>query len=183
VAAGLAWATLNAGFILLLSFGPKLLRERGAAPASANLVVSWPPSSPSPPCLSAARSWTGSGGATRSSRWAWPGGSGTACGAFALGGPAALWSALVGLLVAPAAGVVALPGEVLPARSRSTGFGLFYALYYACMGVVPVGAGYLVDRSGGAAAIWLAAGLWLLALPALGIFRVLQRRWPAVHAV
>ena len=49
----------------------------------------------------------------------------------------------------------------------------------AGMGLAPVVAGYLVDRSGGAAALWLAAILWLSALPALWVFRVLQRRWVA----
>ena len=97
----------------------------------------------------------------------------------ALGGPAVLWSVQVGLLIAPVAGVVALPGEVLSSRSRSTGFGLFYTLFYAGMGLAPVVAGYLVDRRGGSAALWLAAALWLLALPALWLFRVLQRRWAA----
>ncbi len=92
------------------------------------------------------------------------------------GGPAVLWSALVGLLIAPGAGVVALPGKVLSSRSRSTGFGLFYTLFYAGMGLAPVVAGYLVERSGGAAA------LWLLAVPALWLFRVLQRRWVVADA-
>lgn len=41
---------------------------------------------------------------------------------------------------------------------------------------LPVVAGHLVDRGGGAAALWLAAILWLATLPALGIFRALQRR-------
>jgi hypothetical protein len=50
-------------------------------------------------------------------------GAAAACGGFALGGPAVLWSALLGLLVAPAAGVVALAGEALPPRRRNTGFG------------------------------------------------------------
>jgi MFS family permease len=175
VMAGLAWAMLNAAFILLLSFGPKLLLERGLAPASANLVVSWAS------FLSIATVPLGGVLLDRVRRRdaviaAGLAGAGAASGAFALGGPAALWSALVGLLVAPAAGVVALPGEVLPPRSRSTGFGLFYALYYACMGLVPVVAGYLVDRHGGAAALWLAAVLWLSTLLPLGIFRALQRR-------
>lgn len=177
VVAGLAWATLNAGFILLLSFGPKLLLERGASPARANLVVSWAS------FLSIASVPLGGALLDRVRRRdavvaAGLAGAGAACGAFAVGGPAVLWSALVGLLVAPVAGVVALPGEVLGPHSRSTGFGLFYTLYYVCMGLAPVAAGYLVDRIGGAAAaLWLAAILWLLALPALGIFRVLQRRW------
>lgn len=34
-----------------------------------------------------------------------------------------------------------------------------YALSYAGMGLVPVVGGLLVDRSGGAAALWLAASL------------------------
>ena len=181
VTAGLAWATLNAAFILVLSFGPKLLLERGAPPATANLVVSWAS------FLSIATVPLGGALLDRVRRrdtviTVGLVGSAAACGAFALGGPAALWSALVGLLVAPAAGVAALPGEVLPPRSRSTGFGLFYSLYYACMGIVPVVAGYLIDRSGGAAALWLAAILWLATLPALAIFRALQRRWSTVRA-
>ena len=45
------------------------------------------------------------------------------------------------------------------------------------MSLAPVAAGYLVDQRGGAAALWLAAILWLAALPALGLFRVLQRPW------
>jgi len=180
VVAGLAWTTLNAGFILVLSFGPKLLVERGIDPARANLVVSW---------ASFLSVTTVLGGALldrvrRRDAVIAVGlvGAAAACGAFALGGPPALWSALLGLLVAPAAGVVALPGEVLSPQSRSTGFGLFYTLFYAGMGLVPVAAGFLVDRAGGTAALWLAAILWLLALPAFGLFRALQRRWSMVGA-
>ncbi|MFI5326415.1 MAG: MFS transporter [Candidatus Rokuibacteriota bacterium] len=174
--AGLAWATLNAGFILFLSFGPKLLAERGTAPAGANLVVSWAS------FLSIATVPLGGALLDRVRRRdaviaVGLVGAAATCGAFALGGPALLWSALVGLLVAPAAGVVALPGEVLPQSRRGAGFGLFYVIYYVCMGVVPVVAGYLVDRGGGAAALWLAAFLWLAPLPPLWIFRALQRRW------
>lgn len=77
----------------------------------------------------------------------------------------------------PAPGVVAPPGEVLSPASRDTGFGLFYTLFYAGMAVAPVATGALVDRGGGVAALWMAAILWLAALPALGLFRALQRRW------
>jgi predicted MFS family arabinose efflux permease len=181
VVAGLAWATLNGGFILFLSFGSKLLLERGATPAGANLVVGWAS------LLSIATVPLGGALLDRVRRRdaviaVGLVGSGAACGAFALGGPAALWSVLLGLLLAPVAGVVALAGEGLSPRGRSTGFGLFYTLLYAGMGLAPVAAGYLVDRSGGAAALWLAAILWLAALPALWLFRVLQRRWPVARA-
>ena len=50
------------------------------------------------------------------------------------------------------------------------------------MGVVPVVAGHLVDQGGGAAALWLAAILWLAPVPALGLFRALQRRRSPVRA-
>jgi hypothetical protein len=50
------------------------------------------------------------------------------------------------------------------------------------MALVPVGAGYLVDRGGGAAALWLGPGLWLAAAPAFGVFRALQRRWAPAGA-
>jgi MFS family permease len=179
--AGLAWATLNAAFIMFLSFGPKLLVERGAAPAGANLVVSWAS------FLSIATVPLGGALLDRIRRRdaviaVGLVGAAAACGAFALGGPALLWSALVGLLVAPAAGVVALPGEVLPPSRRGAGFGFFYVIYYVCMGVVPVVTGYLVDRGGGAAALWLAALLWLAPLPSLWLFRALQRRWSPIRA-
>jgi predicted MFS family arabinose efflux permease len=179
--AGLAWATLNAGFILVLSFGPKLLVERGAAPTSANLVVSWASflSIATVPLGGVLLDRIRRGDAVIALGLI---GSAAACAGFILGGPSILWSTLVGLLVAPAAGVVALPGQVLSPQSRSTGFGLFYTLFYVGMAIVPVVAGYLVDRGGGVAALWLAVLLWLLALPALWGFRALQRWWVVAGA-
>lgn len=183
VVAGVAWAALNAGFIGFLAFGPKLLAERGLSPARAGLVVSWASfvSIGSVPLGGALLDR-----ARRRDRVLWAGlaGAGAASAAFAVGEPAWLWSVLVGVLVAPAAGVIALPGEVLGPASRSTGFGVFYALYYAGMALAPALAGYLVDRTGSAAAaLGLAAGCWILALPALWAFRGLQHRWsPAAGA-
>jgi MFS family permease len=181
VVAGLAWAALNAGFLVFLSFGPKLLLERGVAPAAANLVVGWASliSIASAPLGGALLDRVRRRDAVIAVGLAGPA---AACVAFALGGPAALWSVLLGLLIAPVAGVVALPGEALSSRSRSTGFGLFYTIFYAGMGLAPVAAGHLVDRGGGAAALWLAAAFFLAALPALGIFRALQRRWATTGA-
>ena len=166
LAAGVAWMTLNAGFILFLSFGPKLLLERGATPAGANFAVGWAS------LLSIATVPLGGVLLDRVRRRdavmaVSLVGSAAACGAFVLGGPAVFWSVLFGLLIAPVAGVVALAGEALAPGSRNTGFGLFYTLFYAGMSLAPVAAGYLVDRRGGAAALWLAASLWLAALPAL----------------
>ena len=176
VVGGVGWAALNAALILVLSFGSKLLVERGMTPTQANLVVSWTS------LLSIATVPLGGALLDRVRQRdvviaVGMVGAAVASGGLALGGPAPVWTALVGLLIAPAPGVVALPGEVLPPRSRSTGFGLFYALSYAGMGLVPVVGGALVDRRGGAAALWLAAALWRVTLVALGLFRALQRRW------
>lgn len=175
VIGNVAWVTLNAGLILMQSFGPKLLVERGLDHARANLIVSW----------ASFLSVTTVLGGVQLDRARWRDavitiglvGTAAATGAFALGGPVALWSAIVGIFVATAPGVVALPGEVLTAASRNTGVGPFYALFYAGMAVAPAAAGYLLDRGGGAAALWLGAIRWLAMLPALGLFRVLQRRW------
>lgn len=182
VVGGVGWAALNAALVLVLSFGPKLVVERGLTPAQANVAVSWAS------LLSIATVPLGGALLDRVRRRVaviaiGMAGTAIACAGFALGGPAAVWSALFGLLIAPAAGVVALPGEVLSPRSRSTGFGLFYALSYAGMGLIPVVGGALVDRHGGAAALWLAAAMSLATLLALGLFRALQRRWMPAGAV
>jgi MFS family permease len=178
VVAGVGWAALNAAFVLVLSFGPKLLVERGMVPAHANLVVS------GGSFLSIATVPLGGALLDRIRRRDLAValgmvGTAAATAGFALGGPPMLWSTLVGLLITPTAGIVALAGEALSPRSRSTGFGLFYGLSYMGMGLAPVVAGALVDRAGGAAALWLASALWLITLPALGAFRALQRRWCA----
>jgi MFS family permease len=176
VLAGVAWATLNAGFVLYLSFGPTLLLERHLTPAGANLAVGWAS------LLSIVTVPLGGALLDRAPRrdalvTLGLVGPALACGAVALGGPGAPWSVALGLLIAPAAGVVALAGEALSAPSRSTGFGLFYTVFYAGMAVAPAVAGHLVDARGGPAALWLAAGLWLVAVPALWTFRRLERRW------
>jgi predicted MFS family arabinose efflux permease len=182
VVAGLAWATLNAGFVGVLAFGPKLLGERGLSPAAAGLLVSWASwiSIASVPLGGAVLDRLGSAGRRDAVVWPSLAGAGAATATLALAEPAWLWSALVGVLVAPAAGVLGLPGEVLSPASRSTGFGVFYTLYYAGMALAPAVAGYLVDRTGGAAAaLWLAAACCAGTVPVLWAFRALQRRWPA----
>jgi MFS family permease len=183
VVAGVAWALLNMGFVGVLAFGPKLLIERGLSPAMAGLTVSWAS------LVSIASVPIGGALLDRLRRrdtvvLLGIAGAGAASAALALGEPAWLWSVLVGLLVAPAAGVVALPGEALSPASRSTGFGVFYTVYYAGMGVAPVLAGVLVDRTeAAAAALWLAAAFWLLTVPAFWTFRALQRHgFPAAGA-
>jgi hypothetical protein len=59
----------------------------------------------------------------------------------------------------------------------------FYAISFAGMGGAPALAGSVVDRHGGAAALWLAAAVGLVTWPAIGLFHALQRRWSPARPV
>lgn len=83
-----------------------------------------------------------------------------------------LWVVLSGLLGGiPAAALVSLPAEVLRPESRSAGMGIFFTVYYFGCAILPTGAGLLYDHAGGAAALWMAAGLAFSCIPILGWFR------------
>ncbi len=82
------------------------------------------------------------------------------------------WVLLGGLLGGlPAAALVSLPAEVLRPESRSAGMGIFFTVYYSGCAILPTVAGVLYDRAGGAAALWMAAGLTLACIPLLSGFR------------
>ena len=82
------------------------------------------------------------------------------------------WILLGGLLGGvPAAALVSLPAEVLRPESRSAGMGIFFTVYYFGCAVLPALAGLLYDRAGGAAALWMAAGLAFACIPTLAAFR------------
>ncbi len=73
--------------------------------------------------------------------------------------------------------IITLPSLVLKPESRSTGFGVFYMLYYVGMALVPPLAGYLLDLTRNASApIYLSAALWLMTLSVLPVFRILRQR-------
>ena len=75
--------------------------------------------------------------------------------------------------------IMSLPSQILSPQGRSTGFGVFYTIFYGIMAVLPPVAGWLRDFTGGAKAPVLFGGaLMALTLFALIGFRILQRRWP-----
>lgn len=79
-----------------------------------------------------------------------------------------LLAALVigGLLVGLAPGpVVAMPGRILPAQARAFGTGVFYAIYYLQMLIMPPLAGATADRTGDVGSAFLLGG----GMMALGI--------------
>ena len=100
--------------------------------------------------------------------------------ALALGGPPAVLAVAYGLLLGAVPGaIMTLPGEVLRPESRTTGFGVFYALYYLGLTLFPPIAGWLRDASGEMTLpLLFGAGLMAMTPLALGVFRLAQRRSP-----
>ena len=79
--------------------------------------------------------------------------------------------------------IMALPNQVLSLQGRSTGFGVFYMVFYGIVAILVPVAGWLKDFTGEATASVLFGGvLMILTVAALTTFRILQRRWPADEA-
>ena len=180
VSAGLVWALPNAGFIILMGFMPAFLVSNGMEMAKAGMLVSL-------------TSWITIGSiplggwfTDRTGR----------VNSFIIGG--VLLNALFIFLVPLGASVIicvlllgitmggwpgaimALPNQVLSPQGRSTGFGVFYMVFYGIVAALVPIAGWLRDITGGATASVLFGGvLMVLTIAALTTFRILQRRWPA----
>ncbi len=178
LSAGMLWMFNNTGFIVFMSFVPTLLIARGVSIAQAGLwtsLASWI-SVVSVPLGGYLTDRTGkndlfiAGGAVASALTIWM---------IPLGGPALLWIFLFGITRgAGTGGVMTLPGQVLREESRSTGFGVFYTVFFVGVAIFPPLAGYLLDITKEAAApVWFAGSLLALTYVFLIIFRLLQRRW------
>lgn len=91
--------------------------------------------------------------------------------------PALLWVLLFGFLRGGCTGgLMSLPSQVLRPESRTTGFAVVSAVYFACMAILPPVAGWLLDTTGSPAApLLFAAGLWAAITAVLLSFRWLQR--------
>src|SRR5262249_41205638 len=91
-------------------------------------------------------------------------------------GASAWWMVAMGAVLGlPSGLMVALPARVLPPASRAVGVGLFYSVVYARGGVLSPFAGWVRDVTHVAEApLWTAAALNLLAVPAIGMFLVLE---------
>ncbi len=183
VVAGVVWMLPNAAFIVFLSFTPVLLAARGVPAALAAVIAgtaTW---------VSIASVPAGGALTDRTGRInAFIVGGALACAAVMaavpLGGSPWLWAVLFGVAtgVWPGA-VMSLPGQVLSAGARSTGFGTFYTVYYVGMTALVPAAGWLQDRTGTAAAsLWFASALMAGVVVVLAALRLLQRRWAGAAA-
>lgn len=183
VAVGLVWVLPNAAFIVFFSFTPVLLQTRGISVALAALitgVASWI-SMGSIPLGGALTDRTGRvnafivGGAITCA---------AISAAMPLDGSPWLWVVLYGLAVGLGPGaIMSLPGQVLSPGGRSTGFGVFYTVFYLGMASLVPLAGWLQDRTGSPmASLLFGSALMAATVAALLGLRALQRHWTRAPA-
>ncbi len=177
--AGLVWAFSNMAYVIIVSFAPSFLASRGTPFAEAAATVSL-------------GTWlmiiTVPAGGFLASRLGRPNVFIVVCtliggGAIALlpysSAEVTLFTVMGLIMFAPAGLITTLPIEVLRPANRSLGLGLFYTWWYLGLAVAPPLAGLAFDLSGaGEMPMILAAAFALAALPALALFRHLQRRQP-----
>ncbi len=184
LAAGVAWALFNAGFIVLVSFGPAFLVTRGASIGQAGFLVSL-------------GIWTSivsvPAGGLLADRLGKPNLVITAgCLVTAvfivlvavLPGPA-LWLVLAGLAVGAAPGaLMALLPRALAPQHVSTGLGVLYSVFYLVTAFAQPLAGLARDLSGSAAMpVFFAAAVTAMTTVALPVFDRLVRGRSAAPAV
>lgn len=172
ILSGCVWCFYNLAFILPLSFGPGMLTAGGMKLAAAGAVVSlaswliipalplggWLAERLGHPVATLTVSFV----VIAALLWMIPETSHDV-----------LMFAALGVIFGPAGGLImALPAQVLQARNRAVGMGIYFTVYYVGMGVGPSIAGYARDISGNPAApLWLAGLMSLLALSAFLAFR------------
>jgi MFS family permease len=174
--ASLAWAAMNAAYVIYLSFAPRVLVAGGYSELSAAATISL-------------TSWVllGSGAlcgqiADRTGRFDLVLYVCLAAGvlsllAFQAPAYATVWSLIFGLVgVAPAGIIMALTGEAVARERRAFGIGVFLSSYYLIVAPAPAIAGRLYDITHWAfGAILFAAALLVLTGVANFAFRLAQR--------
>lgn len=174
---GAVWTFYNVAYIIVVSFAPLLLAERGLAAANAALISSaatWPLVI-SVPLGGVLADRMGRGEAIMHACFL----AMAVCMPFMLVAPSPLiMLAIIGLVVGPAAGIImALPARVLRPEARSLGMGVYYTWYYIGMAVLPGIAGWCRDLSGVAAApLMFASLLVIIAIACAVLFQRLEKR-------
>jgi predicted MFS family arabinose efflux permease len=178
--AGAIWALFNVAYIVLVSFGPELFRQRGFSLMQANLVVSlvgWT-LIPSIPLASFVAERFGRPNLAMAAAFAL-----IAAGlivmpfAHGVGLLAAFAMIVLGMGVPPGL-IMALPAQALRSETRAGGMGVYYTWYYVAMAILPSGAGLARDYSGSAAApMFFAAMMIIMCIVALILFHAAQSKF------
>jgi MFS family permease len=176
LAGGFAWGCFNASLVAIIAFGPGLLIARGATLGDAGRVVSlaiWLTMLSVPL------------GGFLTDKIGRPTllivtGSLVAAGTILLIpvlAHAVLAFCLVGLAIgAPPGGLMALLPKALPPERLSTGFGVFYTVFYVMMALTQPAAGLVRDLVGDPAApVVFAAAVMAATVVGLAIFRWIER--------
>lgn len=175
--AGLIWGAYNVAYIVMISFLPALLIARGYLLTEAGRTVS---------VLGWAMIFTVPIGGFLAQRLKW-------LNLFMAG--SLIITALAGALLPftsyflpafavvaviagiPAGLIVSLPAEALSPHNRAVGMGVFFTCYYIAMAVMPAVAGRVRDLfASPAAPVLFAAGMMVMAVVGLALFRLAQRR-------
>lgn len=174
--AAIAWATFNAGYIIYLSFAPRVLVAGGVGAFQAASILSL-------------ASWVMILSGSLCGMIADRTGRSNVILAFCLCCamvslallPQVAWAVPVSLMfgllgVAPAGLVMALTGEAMAPQKRAFGMSVFLSVYYLLSGPAPTLAGWLYDRTADPfVPILLAIAMFGLALAAYFAFRFAQR--------
>ncbi|WP_223427125.1 MFS transporter [Tateyamaria pelophila] len=164
--AGSAWGAINAGYIIYLSFGPKVLEALGhsaLAAAGTISVGSWVMIASGALCGQIAdRS-----GQRMTILFICMTTASAALLLLSLPGAGLGASLLFGLIgMAPAGIIMALAGEAVRPQARAFGTGVFLTVYYAFTWVAPPAAGAILDATGSIQGpIWLAILLFAAVIP------------------
>ena len=177
LSASLVWALFNAGYIVYLSFSPKVLTAMGIPSLDAAAIISL-------------ASWimmvSGAVAGQVADRTGRPDAvlyvcTGVAIAALfllAIPGFSLISSLAFGLIgMAPAGIIMALTGAAMRPENRAFGMGIFFSGYFLITAPAPVIAGWLFDRSGDAfEAVVFSAALFGAVAASNLVFRVLHRR-------
>lgn len=181
VLAGLIWTLFNGGFLMVMSFGPVLMVERGSDVALSGLLIS---------NGTIAYMIAIPLGAWVSERMARP--NLVMVGSFGIGAiavamvpfvadPLMLFIAAGIFIGIPTGNVMALTVEVVRPENRNTGTGIYYSVHHIGLTGMPILAGWLVDVTGDAGAPMIVGGVSsALAIVFLGALRLVQRQRVAV---
>jgi predicted MFS family arabinose efflux permease len=174
--AALVWTTYNVGQIILLTYGPPLLAQRGLPLAEAARIVSlsvWVAMITMPL------------GGYLADRSRHPlrlvvfgsAGAGVMAVLFALGTEPTPTCLALGVLIGlPAGGILALPTGAVAREDVTWSLGWFMAVYYVLVTLGQFLAGLIREQTSDQATVLFGAGLILATVPCLIPIRLLQRR-------